>query len=68
MSSKSGRSVRVRTDARQRPDAVWTDAQGSHEVRFDVVTPQNALSGGSELSQLVAEADAHLAAMRQLVL
>ncbi len=67
MSHNSPRSLRTKTEARQRPDEVWCDNDGSHEIRLDGSSSQSVLSGGTALAQLVAEADAHLAAMRKIV-
>lgn len=67
MSHGSARSARVKSEARTRPDMVWQDSEGEHEVRLEPTQPQDILRGGSELSQRIAEADAHLAAMRKIV-
>ena len=68
MSHKSPRSVRVKTEAQTRPDVVWRDAAGEQSARYQDVQPsqQSVITGGTELAQLVAEADAHLVAMRKI--
>ena len=67
MSHRSPRSLRIRQDAQKRPDVVWRDKIGEHQARLDIESSPVILSGGSELSQLVAEADSHLVAMRKIV-
>lgn len=67
MSHASSRSKRVKDEARTRPDVVWRDGAGEHQERLNAGSSQDVLKGGSELSQLVAKADAHLVAMRKIV-
>lgn len=68
MSHNSPRSRRTKLDARQRPDVLWRDQMGSHQLKLEAVSPSKpVISGGSKLSKLVAESDAHLAAMRKIV-
>lgn len=63
MSHNSNRSLRTKADARQRPDVIWRD----QSVRLQSQQGPNVLVGGSELSQLIVQADGHLAAMRKIV-
>lgn len=69
MSSVSERSNKVRAEARSRPDVIWRDQAGEYVERVQAqATPQSSvLTGGTELAQLVAGADAHLVAMRKIV-
>lgn len=69
MSSTSARSRLVRQVARNRPDKIWLEQGQWHSHVYQKVVPaKKILSGGSRLSQLIAEADAHLVAMRKTVL
>lgn len=63
MSHNSPRSLRTKAEARQRPDVIWHD----QSARLQPKQGLSVLAGGSELSQLITEADAHLAAMRKIV-
>jgi len=55
--------------ARNRPDKIWLEQGQWHSHVYQKVVPaKKILSGGSRLSQLIAEADAHLVAMRKTVL
>jgi hypothetical protein len=69
VSHRSSRSERIKAEARNRPDVIWHDQQGGHEEYTEAqkVPQSNVLAGGTELAQLVAEADAHMAAMRKIV-
>lgn len=68
MSSQSARSKRIRDEARNRPDKVWLHNNEWMSKKY--VKPAvsiSIMSGGTELAQLIAESDAHLAAMRKIV-
>jgi len=69
MTHASARSLRTKDEARSRADVVWTDPNGCQPARLPKNANQQApiLSGGTELSQLVAKADALLLAMRNIV-
>lgn len=67
MSHKSARSIRVKAEARQRPDVLWRDASGNRKAKLAGVSSEPVLSGGTQLSQLVAEADSHMIEMRKIV-
>lgn len=68
--NKSPRAIRQKILASYRPDVIWCE-QG--EWRYDHLKrgvnyrQQSVLSGGSELSNLITEADSHLVAMRKTV-
>ena len=68
MSSHSPRSKRIRQEAHNRPDKVWLEVgQWTAKKYENPTTSSSVLSGGAELTQLIAEADSHLAAMRKVV-
>lgn len=69
MSNASPRSIKVKTEARTRPDMMWHDQTGDHAVRLKTakIEQPEVLVGGTELARLVAEADTHLASMRKIV-
>lgn len=66
MSHNSKRSLRTKQQARKQPDAVWLEDGQLKSERFDsqsaAVTA--VLSGGSQLAQYIAHADAVMQAMR----
>lgn len=68
MSHNSPRSLRTKTEARNRPDVVWRDTVGERSARLAVPKSQQqaVVHAGTELSRLIAESDAHLMAMRKI--
>ena len=63
MSHNSPRSLRVKQEARARPDAIHKN----QAVQIQPSPPKPVLSGGSELSQLIQTSDSLQAAMRKIV-
>lgn len=63
MSHNSPRSMRIKQEARTRPDVIHKE----QPIRIDSLEVQDVLSGGSELSQLVKKSDSLLVAMRKIV-
>ena len=63
MSHNSPRSLRTKENARTRPDIM----HNNQAVRIQPGESQSVLNGGTELSQLIKESDAHLVAMRKIV-
>lgn len=66
MSAHSARSVRIRNDARNRPDVLWRDNSGWHEERLEYQSSPAILQGGNQLAQDITEADTLLEAMRNI--
>lgn len=67
MSHNSPRSLRTKQEARTRPDVIWYEAGEKRQHSVTPTEPQVVHSSGSELARLIAESDAHLAAMRKIV-
>jgi len=67
MSHNTPRSIRIKQEARTRPDVMWRDVDGVHEEKLLSAESLDVLVGGSALAQLISEADTHQVAMRKIV-
>ena len=67
MSHNSPRSLRIKQQARDRADVTWRDSQGLHQQKVSPTSSPIVLTGGSELTQLIAKSDINLLKMRKVV-
>lgn len=68
MSHNSPRSLRIKQEARLRPDVLWyKNGELQHDNVKKTSSDPNVLSGGTDLAKLVTKADKHQLAMRQIV-